>query len=784
MPGMPGYLPDLPQQSQQQTIAGGAPTTNTQTNTPPTNWDAAYAANQANKPVAPKPEAPQPFMAPSGQGGFSAPAAPAPQSFGPSAGVSDQQAPTVTPTTQATGPAPRTPTSMNTGGGNIMVQDRRPPQPAPDNTTRYEGEAADINRQLTAARQSGSAGQVAYLQRQLDATVARQEAEAANQAPPMDPGAPGPDGGPPQWFQDWQNSQNQAPDIEPEWSNPYAEGGDLYGQFGNFDMSGGAGNRQLQNPIYGGGGYFDPNNPVNIPDATEYQAVPWSGYNTFNPLSGGGGMMGMPGMPRGMGNSQGMPGPPQGMGANGFGIAPMENPQGPAVRAPENVTSEFQEPPPQMLDGNKAMQSEYASPPGQFNGAGGFGIAPPEGDMGAPTMATNARTLNTPTPDGGPAQSGPVTMDQNGNVVPGQNLSPQAQAQNAQFQQFQELMNPVFERQQEAERQRLANQGLPVSGEAYDSAFGDVLDSQNRQMSQAAWEAVGVGNAEDQRQFGNQMTGAEFGSQESQRMFQNMFQNQQAGLDDAYRNRQLALQQYLGLQNNDTQLEGQRIGAAAQTAMAQAQLAAQNARSASELEMAQMQMQQAQEQFQYSMQLQQGQQSWQNSFADRDWQFNAGMNSRNQWFNEMNQFMGTGYAQLGMPNVPMLDATGAYQIGTNSANDRFNAQNSMYQNAQQRQADMWGAGIGAAGSFAMMSSRTLKEDIVEPPPNIIEDIRKLDVKQWRYKGESQRFIGPILEDTPASLRDEETVNLANIIGGLVLTVQQLAEKVDRLEAQR
>ena len=52
------------------------------------------------------------------------------------------------------------------------------------------------------------------------------------------------------------------------------------------------------------------------------------------------------------------------------------------------------------------------------------------------------------------------------------------------------LMNPEFDRQEGQMQQRLANQGLPQSSEAYTAETGRFGDTRNRAMQEAAMAAV------------------------------------------------------------------------------------------------------------------------------------------------------------------------------------------------------------------------------------------------------------------------------------------------------
>lgn len=66
------------------------------------------------------------------------------------------------------------------------------------------------------------------------------------------------------------------------------------------------------------------------------------------------------------------------------------------------------------------------------------------------------------------------------------------------------LMEPMFAKAESALEQKLANQGLPIGGEAYDTDFGGFYDSKNRAYSDIANQAVSAGRTSQQNMF-NQM---------------------------------------------------------------------------------------------------------------------------------------------------------------------------------------------------------------------------------------------------------------------------------------
>ncbi len=75
------------------------------------------------------------------------------------------------------------------------------------------------------------------------------------------------------------------------------------------------------------------------------------------------------------------------------------------------------------------------------------------------------------------------------------------QARKTAFDQAMGLLNPEFERQQKSLNQGLADRGLPLGSEAYSDATGLLAQQQNDARQRAAFEAVDVGRAEQDRQL-------------------------------------------------------------------------------------------------------------------------------------------------------------------------------------------------------------------------------------------------------------------------------------------
>jgi hypothetical protein len=97
------------------------------------------------------------------------------------------------------------------------------------------------------------------------------------------------------------------------------------------------------------------------------------------------------------------------------------------------------------------------------------------------------------------------------------------------------------------------------------------------------------------------------------------------------------------------------------------------------------------------------------------------------------------------------------------------------------------AGI-AAKVAPMFSSKEYKE-AKRPMKGALDGVRKLKVDRWKYKGEfsdQDDHIGPYAEDfrDAFGVGDGKTISMIDAHGVTLGALQELAEKVDRLEAER
>ena len=96
------------------------------------------------------------------------------------------------------------------------------------------------------------------------------------------------------------------------------------------------------------------------------------------------------------------------------------------------------------------------------------------------------------------------------------------------------------------------------------------------------------------------------------------------------------------------------------------------------------------------------------------------------------------------------------------------------------------AGLGLQ-AYSAFSSREFKEDDA-PPETILEGVKKIPVRAWRYRPEmglgTERHVGPYAEDWQETfgLGDGKTINLVDAVGVNLRATQELAEQVDDLAA--
>lgn len=137
-------------------------------------------------------------------------------------------------------------------------------------------------------------------------------------------------------------------------------------------------------------------------------------------------------------------------------------------------------------------------------------------------------------------------------------------------------LDPQIQRMDERARQRLANQGLTYGGEAYNRAMGDVNQSSNDLLSQAALQGIGLDMSANQQGYNQALSSGGFYNQ-------GVGQNYQQGMgSQAARNAALGQNQQAALANQQSlnQAQQQQYGQGMDTQAARNASIAQNQQAA------------------------------------------------------------------------------------------------------------------------------------------------------------------------------------------------------------
>lgn len=125
------------------------------------------------------------------------------------------------------------------------------------------------------------------------------------------------------------------------------------------------------------------------------------------------------------------------------------------------------------------------------------------------------------------------------------------QAQDAVYQSGMGYLQPEFDTQNRRTEQKLSNQGLPVSGEAYDHEMDRVARSQGQQQNQLAMQAILAGNQRQNELFGQNSQARQqvFGENQTAANFDLSKQGYLSNLEQSQRSAQYnELASLLGLQ--------------------------------------------------------------------------------------------------------------------------------------------------------------------------------------------------------------------------------------------
>lgn len=323
-------------------------------------------------------------------------------------------------------------------------------------------------------------------------------------------------------------------------------------------------------------------------------------------------------------------------------------------------------------------------------------------------------------------------------------------------------LDPQWEQQQATFDQQMVNRGIAPGSQAYQQARSDFDRSRNDAYGQARGQAMQQGLGAQNQMFQQGLAESGLSNQLAQALIgaNTSVANQQLGGNASIMNQLLG-----GNQGIAQQLIGSSATRDAANASAGASMS--NANLNYQLGQDQLAAQIGQQDFGNLMSLLgmgQGVNSYNNGLLTQDQQ-------RNQSFfgNMPNQ-------QYGNVNVmdPYSQQYGGQMNQWQAGQNQQNAQNQQY--AQY-----------AALIASMYCSRDFKD--TEGPQDTavtLRAIRSLPVDRWRYKGEQALHISTYAEEfnKTLGLPEAKVISPIDMLGAMLGAVQELAKKVDRLEAAR
>jgi hypothetical protein len=172
--------------------------------------------------------------------------------------------------------------------------------------------------------------------------------------------------------------------------------------------------------------------------------------------------------------------------------------------------------------------------------------------------------------------------------------------------------------------------------------------------------------------------------------------------------------------------------------------------------------------------------------AARQQAINESLLLRNQPFNEASSFL-QGGAQLPMPqmqqyrgaNIAPTDIIGPTYQSYGAQMDAYNAK--LQSQAASTEGLFGILGTVAAGAM-MASSRQYKTDD-GPPESILDAVKRLPIRTWRYKWEQPniRHIGPYAEDWAQLFGgDGLTISVIDALGVCLQAIKEMASDVHTL----
>jgi hypothetical protein len=84
------------------------------------------------------------------------------------------------------------------------------------------------------------------------------------------------------------------------------------------------------------------------------------------------------------------------------------------------------------------------------------------------------------------------------------------------------------------------------------------------------------------------------------------------------------------------------------------------------------------------------------------------------------------------------------------------------------------------------SDRNLKKDIAPSALNALDGIRRLDISQWKYRGEDDPHLGPMAQDFQRvfGLGNGRVIMSVDALGVMFKAIQELEAEVRSLRKER
>lgn len=168
----------------------------------------------------------------------------------------------------------------------------------------------------------------------------------------------------------------------------------------------------------------------------------------------------------------------------------------------------------------------------------------------------------------------------------------------------------------------------------------------------------------------------------------------------------------------------------------------------------------------------------------------------------MTNVLNMGRSMAVNPATSLSMATGAQQAGGNAAMRGYGQQADILNQDYQNRMSTWQANqntmmgtlggigqlVGAGLSLGVFSSKDMKEDKAPVKRSMLDAVKKMPVEEWTYKegvADEGRHIGPYAQDFQKATGkgDGQTIPVQDMMGVTLAAIQELAGKVEKMEAR-